>query len=385
MNILWIYDRPLNPEAGGTERMTSLLSKGFSALGHNCYGILVFNRSDSTMYYNSDKVEDLHGFLTDRKIDIVFNQISYSEWLLKLFLENGGKKWKNSGGKIISCLHFDPKNPSILFLYLLKKHKTITDYISILKFITFYRCYKKRQQKQEGEIYNYIYDNSDLFVTLSPTHFEYLKYVMKKNEYSKLTAVNNPLTFDDISEVEILEEKEPIAIVCARMSEYHKRVSIILKAWLRIKKTDISAKWKLIILGDGPDLDSYKEFVSSHHIPDVIFKGQVNPEPYYRIASVLLLTSSAEGWGLTITEGLQRGVVPVVMHSCPVFQEIINDGYNGFLTRNNDIKAFTARVIELMTNTEELIMMQENALDSAEQFSLGKTMIKWESILRKLS
>lgn len=38
------------------------------------------------------------------------------------------------------------------------------------------------------------------------------------------------------------------------------------------------------------------------------------------------MTSSAEGWGLTLTESLQRGVVPVVMNSSPVFSEIIETG-----------------------------------------------------------
>ena len=301
---------------------------------------------------------------------------------MDIFLKKGGEQWHRERGQIISCLHFDPKNPSLLYLLKGKNDKNIKDILSIVKATVLYKYYEYKQNKREGETYNYIYNHSDWFVTLSPTHFPYLHKIMKRLEYSKLIAINNPLTFEDISTSEMLEKKKNVVLVCARMSEYHKRISIILKAWMAICKRKEVNGWTLKMVGVGPDLQRYKDFVSTNRIPNVRFEGQQSSEPYYNEASILLLTSSAEGWGLTITEGLQRGVVPVVMNSCSVFGEIIQNGYNGYLTPDKDMKVFENKVLQLMSEPSILRQMQLHALESAKKFSLESTMNKWEKMIQ---
>lgn len=382
MNVLWIYNLPLIPEAGGTERITSLVSKGLTLHGHQCLGILVFNERTGSITYDSEFITDLYSFLCKHQVDIVINQIAYDKWLLDVFLKKGGEQWHREKGQIISCLHFDPKNPSLLYLLKGKNDKNIKDILSIVKATVLYKYYEYKQNKREGETYNYIYNHSDWFVTLSPTHFPYLHKIMKRLEYSKLIAINNPLTFEDISTSEMLEKKKNVVLVCARMSEYHKRISIILKAWMAICKRKEVNGWTLKMVGVGPDLQRYKDFVSTNCIPNVRFEGQQSSEPYYNEASILLLTSSAEGWGLTITEGLQRGVVPVVMNSCSVFGEIIQNGYNGYLTPDKDMKVFENKVLQLMSEPSILRQMQLHALESAKKFSLESTMNKWEKMIQ---
>lgn len=382
MNILWIYNLPLIPEAGGTERITSLVSRGLTLHGHQCLGILVFNERIGSITYESESITDLYAFLCERQVDIVINQIAYDKWLLDVFLKKGGEQWHRKKGRIISCLHFEPKNPSLLYLLKGKNDKNIKDILSIVKATVLYKYYEYKQNKREGETYNYIYNHSDWFVVLSPTHFPYLHKIMGRAEYGKLIAINNPLTFEDISTSEMLDKKKKVVLVCARMSEYHKRISIILKAWMAICKRKKVDGWILKMVGVGPDLQRYKEFVSTNRIPNVRFEGQQSSEPYYNEASILLLTSSAEGWGLTITEGLQRGVVPVVMNSCSVFGEIIQNGYNGYLTPDKDMKVFENKVLQLMSEPSILRQMQLHALKSAKKFSLESTMNKWEKMIQ---
>lgn len=385
MNILWIYDRPLNPEAGGTERITSLVAKGLEKRKYGCLGMLVFDKNGK-IAYGQDEVTDLYTFLKEHAVDVIINQIAYSEWLLRMFLDSGGSKWRMEGGKIISCLHFDPHNPSLLYLLKCKPNKRLKDWLQTVKAFVFRKYYEIKQQKQEGAVYNYIYDNSSWLVTLSQTHFPYLEKVMGRHDYSRLTAINNPLTFEDISLPDVIGSKKKVVLVCARMSEYHKRISLVLKAWKAIKKKDKTysySGWTLKLVGEGPDLQYYKNYVKINDIPDIIFVGQQSPEPFYEEASILLLTSSAEGWGLTLTEGLQRGVVPVVMDSCPVFSEIIENGSNGYLTPDNNLKAFIQKIECLMSDPDLLRKMQLAALSSADRFSIESTMDKWERILRK--
>lgn len=40
------------------------------------------------------------------------------------------------------------------------------------------------------------------------------------------------------------------------------------------------------MVGVGPDLQRYKDFVSTNRIPNVRFEGQQSSEPYYNEASI---------------------------------------------------------------------------------------------------
>ena len=95
------------------------------------------------------------------------------------------------------------------------------------------------------------------------------------------------------------------------------------------------------------------------------------------------MTSSAEGWGLTLTESLQRGVVPIVMNSSPVFSEIIENGKSGILVRNNDYKAFANAIRKLMKSEVTRITMSQNCLIQAKKFDLGNTINKWINELER--
>lgn len=375
---------PLDPEAGGTERITSLVAKGLRSLGHDCMDILVFNQNDDAITYNGLTVEDLYTFLAENHVDVVINQIAYSKCLLRKFLAQGGDRWRNEGGKIISCLHFDPKPTSDLYYMRCVRDKGLRDNLNVVKSAVLYPYYKKRQEKKTGEIFNWVYDNSDWFITLSETHFPYFKKVTRRNDYSRLKAINNPLTFDDISDASILDEKRKVILVCSRMDEYQKRISLVLKAWKKIQTYPESNGWTLKILGTGPDLDRYKEYSCRHRLANIQFEGRQTPEPYYREADIFLMTSiGIEGWGLTLTESLQRGVVPVVMNTCSVFSDIITNDYNGVLTPGNSLESFIKQVRLLISDKRRLRDMQNNALNSATRFTLAKTMEKWAEIISR--
>lgn len=381
MTILWIYNMPLIPEAGGTERITSLVATGLSERGHKCMGILEFREGSTQMLHEGKNVADLYCFLKDNHVDVVVNQIAYAKWLLEEFLENGGARWRSEGGKIISCLHFDPCNPTYVQLLKSQEHLSLRQRIDIIKHSILSTYYKRRKENAEGGIYNYIYDNSDVFVILSERHKPYITKVMKQKDYDKVVSINNPLTFRDIASEKSLDMKNKTVLVCARMSEYHKRISIILKSWKVLKNKGATRGWKLKLVGEGPDLDRYKAYVKENKLDNVSFYGRQDPLPFYREASILLLTSSAEGWGLALTEALQNGVVPVVMNSSPVYADIIEHCYNGFLTPDGNQNLFVRYINSLFADPSRLREMQRNALESAHRFTIDKTISRWEAIL----
>lgn len=376
--ILWLYNMPLVPEAGGTERITSLIRNGLLRRGYDCMKMLVVNPETEKITYEGEQIHDLFEFLKKNNVDTIINQDGITNKVLNVFLNKGGLRWQREGGKIITCLHFDPDAPSVIKLFLSKKTKTLKDWFIITKLQLLSSYYQNQKDNQAGKLYNELYDKSDSFVCLSKTHFAYLHKVMKRTSYEKMVAINNPLTFDDISDISILYKKKKQVLIVARMDEFYKRISLALKAWGFLQ--DIK-DWHLVIVGDGPSLCDYKDYVQKNHLHNVCFKGRQPPETYYKDSSIFLMTSDKEGWGLTLTESLQRGVVPIVMDSCPVFSEIISDGVNGFLTPNNEIKKFADKVRLLMTNHDILYKMEKQALVSASKFNMDNTIKQWEKIL----
>lgn len=373
---------PLVPEAGGTERVTSLVAKGLVQSGHTCLGILIFNQNDRTVSYEGEPVNDVYGFLCEHKVDVIINQIAYARWLLEAFLKSGGARWHSEGGRIISCLHFDPKPASNLYYFMTCRNKNLRNYINIAKEFVLKPYYDRRQQRDVAKTFNWIYDNSDWFVTLSETHFPYFKKVTARDEYLKLKAINNPLTFNYIADASIVDHKKKVVLVCSRMDEYQKRISLVLKTWAMLQKEKDAEGWSLKILGTGPDLERYKAYALQHNLRNVSFEGRQSPEEYYKEASIFLMTSTGiEGWGLTLTESLQNGVVPVVMNTCSVYGDIITHCYNGYLSEGDNLRSYSRYVCSLMGDENRLRAMQLNAIVSADRFTLEKTMLKWREIL----
>lgn len=381
--ILWMYEKELNPEDGGTERISDLIMRGLEKRGYICQGFLEFHKNTQEIIYHKNKIKNLYTFLTENKIDIVINQLGYGDWLLKRFYTEGGTRWKEEGGKVITCLHFDPKQPQktrhiIFHKWNLKSPK---EKINAIKRYVFSPYYDKKEEFSIRNIYKYLYDYSDLFVMLSETHYPYFKSLLKLNDYSKLRAISNPLTFPDISPHEIIKNKKKQVLVVARMSEYHKRISFILKVWKQLNNNIKDLDWQLILVGNGPDKPEYEKFVKRNNLTNVIFKEQQNPDKFYKESSIFLMSSPAEGWGLTITESMQRGVVPIVKNTSPVFSEIIDDGVNGCLVQKSSITGFRKVIEDLIKNDLKRTNMAKKAIDKSLKFSIENVLNKWESIL----
>ena len=99
------------------------------------------------------------------------------------------------------------------------------------------------------------------------------------------------------------------------MDPYNKRVDRIVEAWENIYKK--YPDWSLELVGEGPQLPYLKQYVKDKNIGNVRFHPFTKEPPtrHYEAASILLLTSDLEGFGLVIIESMQFGCVPIVYGS----------------------------------------------------------------------
>ena len=124
--------------------------------------------------------------------------------------------------------------------------------------------------------------------------------------------------------------------------------------------------------------------VMKHQIPNVSFEGKQMPIPYYETASIFMMTSDFEGWGMTLTESLQYGVVPIARDSYLSLHDIISDGYNGYIVDPNSTKVFAEKVMFLMNNIEKRESIALKGLESANSFTKENVVMKWEQLINNL-
>ena len=375
MNILFLL-RTVSSRSG-VDIVTRILANEFVSMGYNV-NLCCLDFSDNLI---SSKVKHFKIFGDWRKIDtlqninILKNTIQKENINIIINQECQNIPWanlakkvaKNSNAKIISCLHF----PILMTIdYFGEKAKFFP--VFFVKFVK--KCRDLRNL-------NYAYDNSDVLVPLSEKILEHYKDLQPKRDSKKLRVITNPLNLNS-KEIDF-EKKHKTILFVGRISEYQKRLSLIIEIWkiiLIAKKYD---DWNLKIVGDGEDLETIKE--KAKNLDRIYFEGQREPESYFEEASIFIMTSAFEGFGMTLAEAQKYVCIPVAMDSFLSLHDIIKNGENGFITPNGDINAMAEKIQLLMTDEHLRKEMALNGLKSVKKFDVKIIAQKWEGLFNELS
>lgn len=363
MNILFITTYYPEPQIGGIERVTYLLSKYLSQHKFRIFN-LRFNNSeydDTFPFINSSQLKNLYDsnslrkYLISNQINVIINQ---SHFFYTPIIESARK---NLDIKLYTVFHNRPMFQALKLNEAIKYSNSKLKYI--IPFIyPIYKLYSVRKLKKE---HKQSYLLSDKTILLSSRFIDIYKKELNVDG-KKLTYINNPISFDNVK-VDYTQ-KEKIVLIVARLYEAQKRLSIALDIWKEVESQN--PDWKLIIVGDGEDRRLYEEHCRKNNIQNVEFAGRTNPLPYYMKASIFMMTSKNEGWPLTLLEAMQTGVVPIVMDSFAALHDIIQDGSNGYIVKYNDKKEFGNRLISLINNKNLRLKMSQEGLHSCTQYSI---------------
>ncbi|MTI81116.1 MAG: glycosyltransferase [Firmicutes bacterium] len=158
----------------------------------------------------------------------------------------------------------------------------------------------------------------------------------------------------------------------SRLSK-EKNIYFLLKAIKYIKEnTDIS--FRCIIIGNGPEKDNILQFIKDESLEDTVsLLGSIPPEDipkYYMVSDIFVFSSLSETQGMVLLEAMAGGDPVVAVRSSGI-DDIIQDNYNGFKTKE-EIDDLAQKVILLMENQYLLKEMSANAYGFSERFSLDK-------------
>ena len=83
------------------------------------------------------------------------------------------------------------------------------------------------------------------------------------------------------------------------------------------------------------------------------------------------MTSAFEGFGMTLVEAQQYGVVPIVMDSYKSLHDIIKNDENGIIIPDNDFESFVNELKNLMNDDKRRRRLAENGSETCKQFSVN--------------
>lgn len=229
---------------------------------------------------------------------------------------------------------------------------------------------------------------SDVDAALWPTNFSAAVCGLGcQNSY----LMPNPNSFNVVDTESIQEGK---TIICVgRFDDYIKRIDRILECFKLVQ--DKLPESKLMVVGDC-DRQKKHEYFGSKSVDDMIFElgldennieftGKVsNMDDHYKRASVLVLASNSEGFGMVINEAACFGV-PSVCNKTPDIEDLVVNGENGFLTEQGDIESMADRVADILSDSKLRKRLSDNARKIVAKFDAAEIGDKWKYLIKTLT
>lgn len=376
MNILFV-EISLNPNGGGIERVTDIISGYLTSQGHKCY--YLYSQTDNPLYKENQKLKInyhnrhkkefekvLYQYILNNKIGIIINQDLYSANLIQFY-----QKYKYKlNFRLINCFHLSPD------FYLYQQIHGIKYKIKywIYQYIVRTNLFVSERRK--------MYKICDKFVLLSNSFIPSFAQLYKLKDKNKLYSISNPLPFPK-QNID-LKEKKKVVLIIARFFEVQKNIKSALRIWKSIEKQGYDT-WQLKIVGYGQDEVELKEYAKKLNLKHISFEGKKeNVSDYYKEASIFMMTSNYEGFGMTLIEAQQHGCIPIVFDNFSVLHDIIQHKYNGYIIPAGDELLYTKTITHLLENQKERDTVAINAYHSSNKFSIMEIGKKWDDLLSKL-
>lgn len=397
MNILFYTHGKVYSTRGGTERTTVSVASALTSLyGCRCFSLYEAKEpvckedcfvAEFCWQAGRDREQDvttLRRMIKDNKIDYIIDQgIFINVPLLRESIEG-------TSCKVILAHHYEP-GAEVLYMSFRqhwserRRKMPLRRRCRWLFDLVFYPYAKYKYVNTLRRTYREAYFQAHRVVLLSQGFIEAYQQFGRFNDSKNFSIIPNSLSFKEFLPVEEIKKKRMVVLIVSRIEEVHKRLSLALKIWAKVKSYSEAQNWRLKIVGTGQDMPLYLHMVERGGIPDVEFEGRQNPVSYYKEAAIFMMTSRSESWGLTLTEAQQMGVVPIAFDTYASLRDIITDGEDGVVVAEGDVDGYVNRMLDLMRNEADRHCMAQQAIVSSHRFLQERVAESWWRLLSEMS
>ena len=220
-----------------------------------------------------------------------------------------------------------------------------------LKVVVFFRGWSIRNEKYLNNFPLFIrplIKNSDRIIVLSSDFKKAVRRWGFKNKIDVESTTYNNKILKYLPDGK--QKSDAINIVFLSRIIKEKGIYIAIKAF-RIAKKQCNKKIKLIIVGDGPEINNVLKFISNDKSIELL--GWLEGERKYKTlqkGNILLFpTYHSEGMPNSILEAMALGL-PIITRSVGGVKDFFENKKNGFITSSKDPNIFARYLIELIDN-----------------------------------
>lgn len=194
----------------------------------------------------------------------------------------------------------------------------------------------------------------------------------------KTTALYNPLTLEVKGQGGAAHKR---FVAVGRMTPLMKGFDILVEGFALFAKGN--DEWTLDIVGEGEEEGLIRSLIVKHGLENrvKIHPFTKNIQEHYASASVYVLSSRWEGFGLVLIEAMAYGL-PVITSDVPVGKELLGDKPFGFLFENGNPVSLAGQMSRVVS-LAELGRLGEEAKAYAGEFEVGHIAREWEKLILK--
>ena len=165
-----------------------------------------------------------------------------------------------------------------------------------------------------------------------------------------------------------------------------KRIDIIIKATSKLIK---SIDCQLVIAGFGNAMSDLKKLSADLGIDDkVVFTGFIEEDDkpaIYNLCDLFVISSPAELQSIVTLEAM-ASAKPIVAVDVAALHELVHNGENGYLFKEDDSEELSEKLKKLLSNTVVMQEFGKKSLDIViKNHTTDITFDKYEDILEKIS
>ncbi|MDE7402171.1 MAG: glycosyltransferase family 4 protein [Muribaculaceae bacterium] len=173
---------------------------------------------------------------------------------------------------------------------------------------------------------------------------------------------------DSGSEIADRNHNKPLSLLFVGVLSTHKGPQFLYPITEILKNKDIN--FSLTIIGDGVLAPEMKhQFDPEIKSGKVRMTGVIPHEDVYKEmskADIFLYPTNCDAFGLVIAEAMMNGAVPVVGLIPGVTDNLVKEGFDGYLVKPTYVKGFADRIEQLHNDRELLSQLSLNSYDTAK-------------------
>lgn len=213
-------------------------------------------------------------------------------------------------------------------------------------------------------------------LVLAPTN-SMKKYLEENGTITSIEVIPTGLTDEDFTydkemvyelRQKYLGDKKYLFCSVSRL-EKEKNINFMLEGLVRFKERKGDC-FRLLLIGDGGCKEEFRTKAKSLGLEDnVIFTGCIEHSlirNYCRACDLFVFASQSETQGIVLLEAMAAGL-PVVAVKATGVNDIISDGWNGYVTEP-DVDEWENSLEIIIENATQRDWMKQNALTEARQY-----------------